>query len=333
MIRHFDTIHGRWWRFTEYESHEGYVRPSRKSKIEEFDPWPAYHRALGERGDGHRTSSRPKGPLDHFLDLMGAVGNLPNADAICDWSSRFGPLGLLLERTEFLNLPEGQYVPWSTAHEYQRQPNPTPVSIELATGALLVAPLRFMPFRGRRFESLEGTWAHYFPGVDPKKGYPLWGTEAFRREYAEPFSDWIGAASAFRDALVALGSGSPPSILTPDKYLRARQKTKFGEIVLNSVVRHVSPKIALTHDDAPRLEWSSPTLLSSLGMMGLLNLGGDRIARRCENETCGKLFFSTREDARFCGDKCRWRTQKRTQRKSTSVPRKKTKRRGGKNVS
>ena len=86
-----------WVRFDEYRIVDGYIRPVTRATGDRFDPW-AYREAMIARA-----------PTDTpYLSLLNAVGAedvVPDQQAILRWCSRFGLLGLLLQKAHWTVFP------------------------------------------------------------------------------------------------------------------------------------------------------------------------------------------------------------------------------------
>src|SRR6266581_4208348 len=110
---------GGWWRFSEYEIHDGAIKPARNAKFERYDPWEIYGTS-----EWNTTISRPYQSLMGLVLSLGAVfdehtvtwrlrnkrfieGSLTSDEQaeVLDWCSRFGLLGILPHLAVTIQLP------------------------------------------------------------------------------------------------------------------------------------------------------------------------------------------------------------------------------------
>jgi hypothetical protein len=86
-----------------------------------------------------------------------------------------------------------------------------------------------------------------------------------------------------------------------------------GLEALHALLAPVKPAPECKQGRGVRQRWSSSSLLGALTMMALADLP-EGAARECK--ACHKLFVSGgRPQSLYCSRQCRWRAQKRSQRK------------------
>ena len=166
-------------------------------------------------------------------------------------------------------------------------------------------------------EPLDRTWGEFFPSVavDEKSAYdyPCPLTQEFWPLYAEP-------VGAFLRAAIDLGQAARQAA-------RLRRPSDHGQIDLPlEELRRI--RLSLSHleqlastltpaphpaDNGLLMAWTGPSLIALMAMMILLDLTSRMRLRRCD--VCEGLFVSPSPLARYCSERCRWRKQKREQRK------------------
>ncbi len=102
-----------WWRFDQYTIRDGYVVPVSEGQAPlRFDLW---------REDPDGAKSRTRNPA--YVD----IADVPDPDReseftpptaleakrIIEWSDRYGPTGVLLQRTAEVTLPQGTLYRWA----------------------------------------------------------------------------------------------------------------------------------------------------------------------------------------------------------------------------
>ena len=142
-------------------------------------------------------------------------------------------------------------------------------------GVMRHAGLSVLPAGGPNLPPYFSPWH----GGDPD-------TDDYWRRYGEPLREFVAVATYFRD-----------TFLGPDL------------AGLNALVSKISPKLIRAGDRGFRQVWDSESLLSSLAMMGLLDLTKGHTPRRCD--TCEGLFLASRPKAIYCSSTCRDTAQKR----------------------
>lgn len=101
------TLTQSWWRFSRYELHDGYIRPARGAKLEEYTPWDLHARSRDTR-QRHRQPPYQElatllGEFHGALDYSGKfVPTAKAVEALLDWCQRYGLLGLLPHEAEMV---------------------------------------------------------------------------------------------------------------------------------------------------------------------------------------------------------------------------------------
>jgi len=105
----FETL--RWWRFTQYEIRDGYIRPTQHAELESYNPWIDFW-------DQKEVTSQ-KSLTRHYhalLELLDEIAYAPGEDGrakdltdgskdkLATWCAKHGLLGVLLQRTRAVTL-------------------------------------------------------------------------------------------------------------------------------------------------------------------------------------------------------------------------------------
>jgi hypothetical protein len=346
----------RWWRFDDYEVVDGCLRPRPGATLHTYKPWETYARSVvknsGERpyltliGLADRITSDPS----ERAFLAGAPISQASSDALASWASRNGLVGLMLQRTEQIELaprwaaldPEHYAIVkgtqqtvgktrvrfartpggWTELIDRDRDWTSLPDETSLA-GTLLSAtelPSGWSPgsaiVRDERdalvFEPIEQACGRYFPDVAASSKhshpYPLPATEEFWRGYAEPVTDLLWAA-------VGLGEAARNSAqLAGKSNADLEELDGYSFQTLQRLAAPMTPTLGRDSDNSLRLHWTGPSLLGLFAMMTLTDLTSRRLHSCAE---CHGLFLSSSAAATYCSDACRWRYQKRVQRKKS----------------
>lgn len=214
-----------------------------------------------------------------------------------------------------------------------------------------------------RLEPLTETWSKFFPSIPTQDAsplrYPHPVSEEFWRTYEEPLETFIQAARHLTDALDSIArtkapEGSHWTIREPRnerapleigvsgtdlKFARTRRDAKRTDFAPLSdyhlailELSGCTNAIRLYPDVNPEsghvsLQWRAPTLMSSLALMVLQDLGAGRTPQYCENPRCDNPLFTTSAyQSRYCSPKCKWYVNKAMQRRGISKRRRRTKR-------
>lgn len=278
-----------------------------------------------------------------------------NAQALCAWATAHGLLGLGLQRVEQVEtarwqpLAEGDIasvegvsqavvktrtrhvrVPggWveTVEHDTGRDSYSTEISLAgrqlgsdevpdgWSPGTVIVRDER----HALSSQPIEQAWARYFPGVGRAEArthpYPMPLSDEFWAQYEEPVSDIIAAGldlgAAAREAAKLHGSS--------DAELEALDDVSFHRIRraiehLEQLAATTTASLTRTDNDAARLQWTGSSLIGLFAVMILLDLTAHLRLHSCTE--CSTLFVSPSPLATYCKAQCRWRAQKRAQRK------------------
>ncbi len=164
---------------------------------------------------------------------------------------------------------------------------------------------------------LSEEWAGYFPSVQwgetETYPYPAPLSDAFWRLYGETVTDFYHAARLFRQVLENL-AGTDVASEVPRETRVARCRRYLAEMVAGA-----QPTLAQTESGRLQQVFSEPSLLSTLGMMLLLDL--DRYDRVRTCDLCTWPFVAHTSRDRFCEEKCRrtWQQGDRRARQVTTL--------------
>ena len=112
---------GLWWRFDAYEVVDGFIRPQPGARLERYDPWKEYRRALerggrGVPGGAKRTFSTPyesflnaMAKVTVTMDIEGSAGwafaSKDDEARVLEWVTAHGLLGILPHTFETSMMP------------------------------------------------------------------------------------------------------------------------------------------------------------------------------------------------------------------------------------
>ncbi len=314
---------GRWWRFSEYEIADGYIRPTWNAELKEYDPWAPFWRR--QRG---RVFRPPYAQLVNLTrDLSGsesgAVELSPASQhALTQWCSEYGLLGLLPHttiaasiegrtkepgRTYFVRNVDG----WDSWFEVGRADDGLPGRAEHRWNEVICQGASGMA----HVQSIYDAWGRFFPRESHGRDWdtriespPTPLTEEFWYRYAEPVSEFVGAGQALGAALIGASAKHP-----------------FGLEALSRLAIGSQPVLEVSRQRR-RLRWRAPSLLATLALMGMQDLTRERRLYQCP---CGNVVTSTDPRTRYCSPLHReryrkqgWRAKTNTKRaKRTSEPR------------
>lgn len=102
-----------WWKFSEYETRNGYLQPRADATLIEFDPWSAWRKST-DIGGGSRLRKLAISPLAEISYELGYSVPMVRErrppiqsraiDAILRWVTDFGLLGILLHQADMVRL-------------------------------------------------------------------------------------------------------------------------------------------------------------------------------------------------------------------------------------
>jgi hypothetical protein len=162
-------------------------------------------------------------------------------------------------------------------------------------------------------ESLNKTWAEFFPAVPPEKRetftYSLPLSNEWWCQYAEPIDEFLDGAIAFREALKALKANQK---VPDDDY--SRLEFGIGLRTLNALTASVGLSTRFQPDSTTfRQQWEAPSLLASFAVMASLDLTlGNKRLIQCR--ACNQYLVSQAYQASYCSETCSNTAAKRRQR-------------------
>jgi hypothetical protein len=351
-----ELVVGSWWRRDRYEIRDGFVRPATDAQLTAYNPWERYREAGRHdlaRDQPYQSLERLVKRTRYVIDPYSNRISLTaaNEQAIVDWCSEWGLLGLLPHRALYVTLAprwaamRGEYIEhrmhkrvlvptqqilYTTAtgwrsNKQQRFPGPIVPDAPELRGELVSEKdlhpqfpppgviIRDLTGEVVRAEHLSESWARFFPDV------PAEDAETY--EYPTPFSNqfWDAYAEpldAFIEGAVALSSA-----LQGLSHIRPLAKTSDedkwrvlrGRNTLHEFAAPARMALGLQEDGRMTQEWVTPSLLSSFAMMALMDLASGQPPHRCE--ACGTVFVSAAYQAKYCSRKCRNTAQMRRYRK------------------
>ena len=343
MVQRIDLSEADWWRFRAYEVRDGYILPAPGADLQKYSPRDYYR--------GAENSKHPQPPYLQLFEVLRRLGlgtarygeSLPKffpldaagQQALLSWCSMYGLLGILLHQVHVVHLapvwncvrPDAvidfpRYTrladQWSGGAEarWSQMPNdpstkkgdplpeqhwppgwrPNVVLRELRTATVI------------KQEPLTETWACFFPSVPTEHvethPYPRPLTPEFWKIYAEPITDFIWAALFLKFAIEGLSERSETNW-----FLQWEARS-----ALNTLIAPVTRQIVAAPNRQLQERWICPSLLASLAEMALQDLRRGVSLLRCLQ--CGKPFLTDAYQTLYCSERCRWRRQKQTQRKS-----------------
>lgn len=303
-----EPLAGLWWRFDSYEFRDGYIRPAKGARGSWYDPWRVYREARASRKDAPAPYQEllPLARSVRFRLFAGTFEPEPEeVERVLEWCSRWGLLGVLLNRVHQVTQREGD------GAEGQRRMLRTAFGWTVESVLVLedgrpgpVVPgalVRDMDDFNVTMQPVSA-WAEFFPNVPREEAesyrYPTPLTERFWHEYAEPIEDFLLAAEALAEALERLASPK-------------ESEAKDGLRALTALADDV--RMALVPVDGGfRLTWFASSLLGYLAAMAMLDLSSTHRVLRCEN--CGRVFVAGAPRARYCSPRCRHTAQMRAYR-------------------
>jgi len=327
---------GWWWRFSDYEISDGYIRPARGAKLERYDPWQEYRKGKPEFKE--RKVQPPYAELVNLFPERVIDANNPLAgheNATLGWCRKYGLLGILPHKTQiiafpaerrarsrvhrsdsqkfYVRTPEG----WEgrTQHEL-RFVDSSRGGIEGAdSGTSLMPPHALVYQHGLMQEkSLGDALGEFFPSVPEESRddyrYPLPLSDDFWRVYAESGLEFRRVAVELGDALRALGKTEHVHYPRRAPSVRRALDTLYG---LAGTVRPVLTPVT-SADERRKWElcWASTSLIGALALMAIMDIGEARRLVNCE--ACGRLCVTPAYQANYCSKTCYHRAAKRRQR-------------------
>jgi hypothetical protein len=340
---------GSWFRWTRYEIEDGYIVPSRGAQYASYDPWREFWSGRDSKGSQFKPPpylglvrlADQLASSEVLADTTGELGDqrvslTPDArEAVAEWCSRHGLLGLLLSEIDVFQLP----IFTTTADNHLAALAHVPIGCEVHESwryfhqgaewligvdavALTASPPGKWPAAGALvkksplsqpvFRNPDEAWGRYFPRLaskqDPRKRYPYPHGEAFCAEYSESVDDFVRTVFAFSAAL---------ELLKPDQSPygdAANDKADAGRRALESLADTATLALRRLTDGSHEQVWDCPSLLTSYAAMALIDMSEKRRLLSCNS--CGRLFVARAWQAGYCTPNCRARALKKRYRAS-----------------
>ena len=332
----------RWWRFDAYEVCDGYVRPRRGARLEQYDP--------ADNAEHGGAADRAYQSLLKLYDDLADAGRLSEHDAedvteegkkvIARWCKRHGLIGILPHRVFTVALAprwtrKTARVGWEVEQrEYIRaadeavafssKDHRSPIggrSTDFGPEGTPLSPRERQHWRTRRpgvvlydphpqrrawtHERLGETWATFFPDVA--------SSDVETYQYPCPLTDefWRQYAEPVDEFLRSVSAvwevfsfltGAPNEM----SMLQALDE-------LRPLVQPAGAVLLLPRPDTFRRVWTSPSLLGWFALCITEDLAEHARARRCR--VCKTPFLSSAYQARYCSPRCRKTANMRAYRK------------------
>jgi hypothetical protein len=352
-----DTLQtGHWWRFSKYEVRDGVIFPAEGALCERYDPWKLFDRARAGDQQLPQGKRMAEPPYQQLFSLVrptegpkwagGGVGF--DVEAIIEWCSHFGLLGLLPHCAYAITLPArwtktgdatnvriwrkfnrlgpDELVPAVTRHVRQ----PTGWNSE----ALPFPPGTNVGARvGTVVDEVDLTATTPRPGViwtnmtevNPSvqaldKLLPFFGASAANGfECPMPLSSdfwevYGEPVEQFFNAVLALyhAVATIARLGENPRELRGDDLTHLSRAtsILTALAAPVSVSVSFS-DDGSRLvqRWAGPSLLSSFAHMAVQDLTAG-LVRSCAN--CNGVFVTNAWQGVYCSVRCRGTALKRS---------------------
>jgi hypothetical protein len=299
---------GKWVRFTRYHLVGDSLQPASGVRGEKYDPFEEHSKT--------RDSGKVQTPYGALIAAARAVpesgwrSKPASLEGIIDWCNRFGLLGLLPHRA-LLIVKE-----ITTTHLYEDDETGEE-EFDHVSGVMYsrswlgwktwkIADLNGVDGlrAGVLWKDISTSVVHLRPlsvltpfSNSPDPDQPLTGR--FWLNYREPVDEFVQAAK-----LLARGIES----------IARRATEADGIVVLNTLAEGAHQEIGRpTGGKTFQIRWRSPSLLSALATMALLDLLNAQRVLICA--CCKAPFISTHYQSKFCSTQCRHRCGKREQRK------------------
>ena len=339
-----------WRRWSAYEIRNGVILPGSGAALDRYAPWDFYTYNPKQKSE----ERYPYLELVHLADR--ATSQQWKVDALTDeqegeivsWCASNGLLGVLPHRVEHVflqprwasrlhepDIVQPTQVSFHKRHRWaeMRAMGPGEGGVEGALvddahlAGLFTAPgvlLRDLDRPFYRMEPFGQTWSDYFPSIPSSEierfAYPAPLKDSFWEIYGEPVGAFLEGAHALRRAINFLQEPLDRSQGSREE----EERMAAGIQVLEHLVDPAALYPAIGPDGHVVEQLGAPSLLASLGLMALQDLGGIRRIARCR--TCGKPFVTSSPDGQNCSRECRWTGQKRQQkaksRKKAKAPKK-----------
>ena len=332
-------VRSRWWRFSGYEVAGGYIRPKRKAKLTEFDPWASY-----PQGRDRRDVS----PYQELIGIVDAIDlrrgrdlAVPGHDdqaKLCGWCARNGLLGILLQVTHEVTLAP-RWEAYGSNSRVQTQARYVREGADWI--ARPISDLRFVAKAMKGDLTPEEFSAHYIhtKQAAAKMNSLLTAKEALSFLWPAPNAVITESTEIKEETLATTWGRFFPSVQNKEKEtypypvplseafwriyaepvedfiravnslrhaieLNATETTRAdGVQFFNNLLRVTRMYGLIGADGQLEQHWAGPSLLSYLAVMAWTDLLQGTLVMRCSH--CTKLFLAKRPNAKYCKRECR----------------------------
>jgi len=349
-------VEGLWWKSDAYEIRDDHICPTEPATLESYDPWDQYDSSKREKGG--------QAPYQSLLALIESLGGytsagpsywplwlrsseaLPpgGAQAILDWCSRFGLLGIFPQMVRrFRGTPRwvvGTGRRWVVEREFER------------IGAEWIEEPRYRP--ADRNTSVEELWKtcrlpmYARAGACLPKNHPRYklpsllagdaGLERDRKDWPLPLADCLPTYFPYAKDTDARpfdfpipGSPEFATIYAEPLHGFLYQAFQFTQIcrnvfaggdsydpALEKLLQGLSTTFRRDADGKSRESWTSPSLLCTFAQMVVQDLAMGVSLRQCE--CCGTPYLTEGYQSRYCSPQCGFRHRKRRARARQDHP-------------
>lgn len=331
---------GMWWKFSNYEITNGYIRPTKDATFKDYNPWDEYYRERFKNTKG----TAPWQPLYNIgFEMELQKGNKEErysekvVQMILTFCKEYGLLGTLLHQThQVVFPPRWEFVSGPLAERWQKagmtydeawaerhiatlyrrdcfggwaQVRNIPIDVDTTFVGERSCPsgVLFQPALDKpdlKMEEIRTTWARYFPDVQEtdweEYQTPVPSDPEFWKGYAEPVECFLSAAWLVFDLCQGLRAD------------RTDREVDITEILirLSTVTASIRPMFYYDKDNKEyRQGWKSPSLFGIVAMMLGTDLAGHYRFLSCPN--CGYIFLTKSYQGKYCSKKCSNRCTKR----------------------
>ncbi len=321
-----------WWKFDDYEIHNGTIRPAAKARLRVWDPWSCFNNVVGHYRTV-RTLWGELAELDRNLrEDASRTLSREGETKILAWSNEYGLLGLLPIRVQSIELP-AQYIgndmiaplvpglprarralrrsyfqiAGSWVSQSKATLEPWPASPAQSARRDLSTIYEWNEFEYKAEQTVHAIQPYYREQVGIDR-FPCPFSKEFWPLYQEPVQEWTNAVASFVESLQ----------LVSDHAHELREKGRFENESAGWALwrlRALASKETASFSFGPRLledDACSASLLSALARMFLLDIQAGRRLLHCDS--CRRIFVSNEIKAKYCQISCRIAAQGRRQR-------------------
>jgi len=165
-----------------------------------------------------------------------------------------------------------------------------------------------------QFRTLAEALGRYFPLIPPSElesyEYPMPMSDEFWHQYAESVEDFRRAIRGVKEIIKKLAQTGPLELLSPEMVATVLQ----GRAELHSLLS-VSPGVSLELDGSYTPKWAFSSMLALMGFAIWQKLVAGESLKHCMRLRCRGIFFTKRNNKRYCSDRCRMNEEKARQRR------------------